>query len=43
VALSFSADQQVRQVSETVDAMCKSIANDIPGSEVRVVLIPSPL
>lgn len=40
LALSFSPVQQVSKVSRTVESMCKSIQNDIPESEVRIVFIP---
>lgn len=40
VALSFSPDQQVRDAARTADSLCQGIEADIPGCEVRVVLMP---
>ena len=40
IALSFSADQQVGDAAWTATGLCQGIQADIPGCEVRVVLMP---
>ena len=40
IALSFSPEQQVRDAARTADDLCRGIKADIPGCEVRVVLMP---
>lgn len=40
VALSFDPDRQLGEVSQTVASLCHAIQQDVPGSEVRVVLVP---
>lgn len=40
IALSFAAERQVREVSQTVIGLRDGIQQEVPGSEVRIVLIP---
>ena len=40
IALSFSPDQRVGEAARTADRLCREIEADIPGCEVRVVLMP---
>lgn len=40
IALSFSADQLVGDAARTATGICQGVQADIPGSEVRVVLMP---
>jgi cation diffusion facilitator family transporter len=40
VSLSFAPERQIREVSRTVTKLCKGIQQEIPGSEVRIVLEP---
>ncbi len=40
IALSFDPETHVREISRTVASLCHSIQQDVPGSEVRIVLVP---